>query len=481
MGSPAGIPPRQSPFGYNIEDSLMTPPPPQGNPILGTSENHILGNFFTHLQQNEWAMMRYNDTPDFSDHWVDGGAPNLLAHASCFAPQPPPESAVMTGLLPASLQDGFTFVPNVMSPQAPPPIRQQPLHQPQTQPQPQSQPQPQLNPTHFHQQPQPYHDQRFFGLPAEQDAHTDAAASLTTLQSGHTNAYSSRMTNLNRLHSSPNAQALRSYRNSLSQPHPIQSHSGPMRPVISNEHDTTFQEMVFGSQGATVQRIAERPELQWGSDTLFSRNQGFVPPQNESSEALENKRMVTMEALKLSSSNPDTRASSPIGKKEAAISAVSENPNGNNKVEEIPATPNKRRRKSKAKIEGGEDGEHEAPPPKKTMARKRKSGGDLTESDDLSSMVLVEATTGRRRKSAPQQAKQPRENLTLEQKRENHIKSEKKRRGYIKEGFADLNAIVPNAQNASYSKSTVLNMAKEWIESLIQGNQILDPEGKTTP
>ncbi|KAF1826257.1 uncharacterized protein K489DRAFT_303288, partial [Dissoconium aciculare CBS 342.82] len=39
--------------------------------------------------------------------------------------------------------------------------------------------------------------------------------------------------------------------------------------------------------------------------------------------------------------------------------------------------------------------------------------------------------------------KQPRQNLSDKQKRENHIMSEKKRRQLIKTGYADLNKLVP--------------------------------------
>ncbi len=444
----------------------MTPPLPHGNPILDPNDHTLLGSFFSNLQSDHW--MQFGDSLNFSDQWSGHVAPNFVGHSTSFGPQPPPDlaSAAITELPPANLPGTFTFVRRVMPP-PPPPIRQQPLHQPQPQPQPTL--------THFHQHPQFFHDQRFFHVPVEQDAHTDAAASLTTLQSGHTNAYS-----LNSLHPLPNTQPSRAYRNAFPQPHPIQDHCDPIRPQRSNEPEMLFTDMIFGSQESTAQRIAERPELQWGSDALFARNQGFVPPQHESSEALEKKRMVTVrEALTLASSTPNTRASSPIGNKEASTHRVPETPNGYNKAEETPATPNRRRRRSRAKLEGEEDGEYKAQLPSKAMAKKRKSGGDLNESPDSSS--VTQETAGKRRKSAPSQPKPPRENLTDAQKRENHIKSEQKRRGAIKEGFDDLTFIVPNLQNGGYSKSSMLNIAGEWLESLIKGNKLLDPEGENTP
>jgi hypothetical protein len=66
-----------------------------------------------------------------------------------------------------------------------------------------------------------------------------------------------------------------------------------------------------------------------------------------------------------------------------------------------------------------------------------------------------------------------RENLTEDQKRENHIKSEQKRRTLIKEGFDDLNELVPDLKGGGHSKSAVLVMAADWLEDLIEGNKVL--------
>ncbi|KAK2677464.1 hypothetical protein RAB80_006204 [Fusarium oxysporum f. sp. vasinfectum] len=60
-----------------------------------------------------------------------------------------------------------------------------------------------------------------------------------------------------------------------------------------------------------------------------------------------------------------------------------------------------------------------------------------------------------------------------EQKRENHIKSEQKRRTLIKEGFDDLCDLVPGLRGGGFSKSTMLAMAAEWLEDLLKGNEAL--------
>ncbi|KAI0401197.1 hypothetical protein F4802DRAFT_609603 [Xylaria palmicola] len=466
----------------NLSDEpLLAPPSPRGDPILGPSDNSLLGNFFNGLETSEYCPWPYGESVNFNEQWMPQVAPNLLGHSTSFGPQPPSDlaSTSITGV-PLNFQDVFAFEQSIMPPPPPPSLPIRPslpsIPQPQA---PQSQSQPtihQLNQS-LHQ---PFHDQRSFYTPVEHDAHADVAAVLTTLHAAHSNTYTPRTNCLSGFHPSPSMQASRDHRNSLSHSSPAQSRNGPIRPTRSNETDTLFTDMMFGSRGPTTQRPAEPPALQWGSDTLFARSNGFVPPQHESIEALERKRLNAMrEALKLSNSTPNTRPSSPVANREAATHLAPEAPNGSMKMEEDAAIPPKRRRKSKAKVEGDEDGEPAEQLPSKAPARKRKSKGDLNVSSD-SSFAIQEAS-GKRRKSAASQPKPPRENLTDAQKRENHIKSEQKRRGAIKEGFDDLTFIVPNLQNGGYSKSSMLNMAGEWLESLIKGNQLLDPEGTHAP
>ncbi|KAI0512840.1 hypothetical protein F5B22DRAFT_648189 [Xylaria bambusicola] len=453
------------PFGYhlNLDDTVQPPPSPHGIPILDPTDSNVLGTFFNrlnNLQPNDWPMQSYGNGLPFNESWINPVAPNLLGHSTSFGSQPPPDlaSAAITGQSPVNFQDGFTFVPTMPHMIPPPPPPELPLQQQQAMA------------TRIHPHQQSHLDQRLLHAMVEQNAHTDAAASLTTLQSGHAYSYSPNMASINRLQQSPITQPPRDYRNSLSQSHPMQGQNAFVRSTRTNEPETLFRDMMFGTQGSTAQRTEERSELQWGSDTTFGMSQGFVPPQHESSEALVEKRMATMrEALHLTSSDPNTRASSPAMNDEVATQALLENSNGNNKVQGNPATHNKKR-KTKPKIEEEDEVEDKVPIPQKPITKKRKSGIDLNE---LPGSSLTQEVAGKRRKSGPNQPKPPRENLTEAQKRENHIKSEQKRRLAIKEGFEDLAFIIPNLQNGGYSKSTTLNMAGEWIESLIEGNQKL--------
>ncbi|KAI1121681.1 hypothetical protein F5Y10DRAFT_96258 [Nemania abortiva] len=481
MGSTSGRPENGLPFGYNISnDTLLRPPSPRGDPILDRSDDLWLGNFFNGIESNHFNGISSNEGLMFSDQWIP---PNLLGHATSYGRQPQADVAgtTMAGLPSTEGGDFFTFGQNTMPPPPSPSLARMP---PGPSPIQQSRSQSESTLYHFPQQfSHPMHDQRSFQVPIEQDPHADAAALLTTLQSGHPNGhpntYLSRMNSISSFPPSHHVQAPGNHRRSLSQAHPAYGHGDPVRP-ITNGADTLFTQMMFGSQESAIQQPAERSELQWGSDVHFNKDQCFVPPQHESSEFLEKKRVVAVGAgLKINSSTPNTRASSPIGNREVATYTTPEISNRNIKLEENGATPPRKRRKSKAKMEGEEDAESLVQPPSRATAKKRKSKGDLNGSSESPS-VMPEAS-GKRRKSAPSQPKQPRENLTEAQKRENHIKSEQKRRGAIKEGFEDLTFIVPNLQNGGYSRSNILAMSGDWLEALVKGNEMLDTEGKYGP
>ena len=68
-----------------------------------------------------------------------------------------------------------------------------------------------------------------------------------------------------------------------------------------------------------------------------------------------------------------------------------------------------------------------------------------------------------------------RANLSDDQKRQNHILSEQKRRNVIKQGYADLNNLVPNlgSGKSGLSKSEILKEVVDYLESVVDGNKEL--------
>lgn len=127
--------------------------------------------------------------------------------------------------------------------------------------------------------------------------------------------------------------------------------------------------------------------------------------------------------------------------------------------------------------EDDEDGDYPDPSPTHkpngTASRQRPTAKSLSNPKTFS----PSGPGHKRRKSSTQQAinaaSKARENLTEDQKRENHIKSEQKRRTLIREGFEDLNELVPGLKQGGHSKSAVLGMAADWLEELIRENEKL--------
>jgi hypothetical protein len=67
-----------------------------------------------------------------------------------------------------------------------------------------------------------------------------------------------------------------------------------------------------------------------------------------------------------------------------------------------------------------------------------------------------------------------RKNLTEDQKRSNHIRSEQKRRNIIKQGYEDLNELVPNLKTGGFSKSAVLTETTRFLEEIHHGNNSME-------
>jgi hypothetical protein len=240
--------------------------------------------------------------------------------------------------------------------------------------------------------------------------------------------------------------------------------------------DNFYTEMMFGSQdsGSSIRHraVSQKVDICWGSDAGFGIAQGFVPPDNQENVAASERSHIKAveEAFSLGvahvpSSAETTRPPSPIGppshQRTRSIGQKLE-------PEDSDSRPRKRR-KSKYQEEVDEDDESPASPTFKPGIKKRKSKKQSEESPGPES----EQASKRRKSAAAAAAKAVRENLTEEQKRENHIKSEQKRRTLIREGFEDLGELVPGLKGGGFSKSAVLIMAADWLEELIHGNEIL--------
>lgn len=100
------------------------------------------------------------------------------------------------------------------------------------------------------------------------------------------------------------------------------------------------------------------------------------------------------------------------------------------------------------------------------------------EIDGMTEMSPTAPSEARRRRRRNREVKDwpMRSILSEEQRRQNHIKSEKKRRILINEGFDDLCSLVPSLGKGKFCKSTVLQLAGQWLEVLIEGNEVLEKQ-----
>jgi hypothetical protein len=237
--------------------------------------------------------------------------------------------------------------------------------------------------------------------------------------------------------------------------------------------DNFYTDMIFGNHSENTlrqQRVEQKVDIRWGSDAGFGAPQGFVPPpSSENVAAAERSHMhlveqaITLTAAPISSSAETTRASSPV--RPHRLDSL-----GHNNYEDEDSRPRKRRR-SRYKEE--EDEEEDEAPPSATSSRPNLKKRKSFKKGSNQSPVSESEQAHKRRKSNAPAPKPARENLTEDQKRENHIKSEQKRRTLIREGFEDLNELVPGLRGGGFSKSAVLIMAADWLEELMQGNEVL--------
>lgn len=234
--------------------------------------------------------------------------------------------------------------------------------------------------------------------------------------------------------------------------------------------ENLFVDMLHGRASRPPQNTTKRTEeVRWGSDVSFGSNNFTPRSQKETSEALEQERLTYMACLEVNQSAANTRSSSPVQtplksplklKTRSPIIAVKEDPD----------SPARKRRKSKATNDYVDSDDSVL----QQAARKRSKPSMAL---DSASPPGADRTEKRRKSSGKASAsKTARENLSEAQKRENHIKSEQKRRTLIKQGFDDMEALVPGMKGGGFSKATMLTMATEWVENMKEGNQRLQEQ-----
>lgn len=244
-------------------------------------------------------------------------------------------------------------------------------------------------------------------------------------------------------------------------------------------HDHTFTEWMFGSPAPQRPRNAPNrapTDFQWGSDSNFSHVQGgYIPdPNKDNVESQQQDQLKLLECFEVSQSTGTTRHNSPDHDHNTSHNNHNRRASSTTKRQEDTDAPPRKRRKSKNVRDvavDDEDDDEDASISTKKAAKKRKPKSERTAV--VSSPPEESGGSGKRRKSVVNGSKANRENLSEEQKRENHIRSEQKRRTLIKEGFDELCILVPGLRGGGFSKSTMLGMTAEWLDDMLEGNEVL--------
>ncbi|TVY51106.1 hypothetical protein LCER1_G005867 [Lachnellula cervina] len=235
-----------------------------------------------------------------------------------------------------------------------------------------------------------------------------------------------------------------------------------------------FSDMVFGNQIHPIRQRRTIPkfDLKWGSDASFGgASQGFLSP-TDPDRAIERTQAQTLEGAFILD-GPSAEASRTTSPQTHRRTKSLGHPTDDVKQE---SSRPKKRRKSKFQDDEDDDEDDESPVPAQAQPSGNKKRKPTKKGAAVDSPIVDTEAGNKRRKSAAAgaaAAKAARENLTEDQKRENHIRSEQKRRTLIREGFEDLGELVPGLRGGGFSKSAVLIMSADWLEDLIEGNQVL--------
>ena len=227
-------------------------------------------------------------------------------------------------------------------------------------------------------------------------------------------------------------------------------------------------EMLFDTHKPvpTEQRSSKVRTLHWGSDISFMDQGYLAPPEQPNVEEQTKELLDNLQCLEPQSSAANTRAPSP-DRTTVGLDASQTRPSGGPRsgYQDIIEEDSQPKKKQKTLIkEEDEESDEESPRLKSRRSRGSSSFRSRRGSND----------TFRKSKAQQQSAKQAKENLTEEQKRSNHILSEQKRRNLIRQGFEELCSLVPGLRGGGFSKSAMLTQAADWLDDMIQGNDILN-------
>ena len=247
----------------------------------------------------------------------------------------------------------------------------------------------------------------------------------------------------------------------------LHSSHHPLSPQVNVIETSDVIDQMFGVMtnssvmhtGFTTPRV-----FPYGSDSGF-REAGFISPAIQEATSKRQRTMIeTMNCLRPSDSAANTRPSSPIVKRRklsADLEATS------SPVADVAREDKIGRHKTKVKAGAVKN---DVDNPTSNTKRDRSSS---TRKTRISKKVSIDSVSSESGRPCPGGRKGPRQNLTEDQKKKNHIGSEQRRRDAIKLAYDRLKEIVPSLRTEDVSRSTRVDRAVQWLEELLAGNEEL--------
>lgn len=235
----------------------------------------------------------------------------------------------------------------------------------------------------------------------------------------------------------------------------------------------------------TRHSVPDAHSLPFGTDRRFSGH-GFVAPYQGSHNETAHNLMGLAQAYDLHRSSgvnsvENTYATNPvIHSRDHATPAkdasrISNQDEDEDHEDDEPLEQPKPKKRRKTKTAEDDDQDYK---PGGSGGRLGSKAADAESPSDVPESS-AQAAKKRRRSSAGGSAPGPsaskagiqRRNLTNEEKRQNHINSEQKRRNIISDHFHQIRDLVPNLSQANHNKALALTEAAKYLEELVDANQ----------
>lgn len=249
-------------------------------------------------------------------------------------------------------------------------------------------------------------------------------------------------------------------------------------PPLSTYVPNFFENTNTSFQAPHLRNVQTPRRLQFGSDARFEGQSFVAPPEQETPETVEKRKMNHLECLKPEESSASTHSSSPaIHKKsrragtlttdyQEPLLPIAQDIDQDQIIAETPEPKPRKRRKTNPES----DSDFEASRKPTRQASKRGKASTAKKPPPSPAKPSREDSTT---KAQPSSAKHNRQHLTEDQKKTNHIISEQKRRDLIKQGYDGIREMVPALKDVKYSKGAMLEAAADWLEDVVQCNQDL--------